>query len=321
MRRFAGAISVLATTSVVLFAAQPAYGTFPGKNGRIAFRRQLGEHRAAIFTVNPDGTHERQLTNPPRRTWTTEPNWSPSGRWIVYNLWRHADQDNARIFKIRPNGTHRTALDSSCAIPCETDSFPAWSPSGTRIVFGRGLGPSLGTMNLRAIFIMRTDGSHVRQLTQVGADLSTPSPYEDDHPSWSPDGTRIAFQRRRQTDDSHAIFTVRLDGTHLRRLTPWKLDCAFPDWSPSGRWIALHTDENSDVRGAIGLVRPSGKHLHLITRRRPRWGLLSFSPDGRQIASDQEGDLYRMRVNGSHVRLVVDTPKGEGIPGWGPRPK
>ncbi len=317
MRCSVGVVAVLSAISVVLFAAQPADATFPGRNGRMAFRRQLGPHRAAIFTINPDGTHEYQLTHPPRHTWTTEPNWSPNGRWIVYNLWRHADQDNARIFKIRPNGAHRTALDPSCTTPCLTDSFPAWSPSGKRIAFGRGLGPSLGTLNVRAIFLMRADGSQVRQLTQVGADPSTRSPSEDDHPSWSPGRTRIAFQRARNSDGRHAIFTVRLDGTHLRRLTPWKLDCGFPDWSPSGRWIAFHTNENSGVRGAIGLIRPNGKH----TSRRPRWGLLSFSPDGGQIASDRGGDLFRMRIDGTDVRLVVGTPKGEGIPGWGPKPR
>jgi hypothetical protein len=41
MRRFVGAIGVVAATSVVLFTAQPAYATYPGKNGRISFRRYL----------------------------------------------------------------------------------------------------------------------------------------------------------------------------------------------------------------------------------------------------------------------------------------
>jgi Tol biopolymer transport system component len=65
--------------------------------------------------------------------------------------------------------------------------------------------------------------------------------------------------------DHHAIFTLRLDGTGLRRLTPWKLDAASPDWSPRGGWIAFRTHETSGSRGDIGLVRPRGKHLHFIT--------------------------------------------------------
>jgi hypothetical protein len=56
MRRFVGAIGVVAATSVVLFTAQPAYATYPGKNGRISFRRYLNARHSwgAIFTINPN---------------------------------------------------------------------------------------------------------------------------------------------------------------------------------------------------------------------------------------------------------------------------
>jgi TolB protein len=275
--------------------------------------------QAAIFTVDPNGTSERQLTHPGRHRWTTEPNWSPSGRWIVYDVQRHADPENARIFKIRANGTHRHSLDRSCTAPCLSDTFPAWSPGGRRIVFGRALGPSVGTNNVGAIVVMAANGSHVRRITQRGADPSTEQPYTDDDPTWSPKGGRIAFQRIRRSDKRHAIFTVRVDGSGARRLTPWTLDCSSPDWAPGGRWIAFRTHENSDRRGDIGLVRPQGTHLHLITQDRSKWGLLSFSPDGR-IAATQEGvDIYEMRRDGSDVRLVVGGNATDGVPGWGPR--
>ncbi len=86
---------------------------------------------------------------------------------------------------------------------------------------------------------MQADGSNVQQITQVGADPNLRQPYADHDPTWSPDGSRIAFERIRESTDHHAIFTVRLDGTGLRRLSPWRLDAASPDWSPSGQWIAF----------------------------------------------------------------------------------
>jgi Tol biopolymer transport system component len=317
---FVAVITAAVGLSTVSLSKAPAHATFHGKNGRIAFRRALGPHRGAIFTIAADGTHERQLTHPGPHRWTTEPNWSPSGRWIVYDVFRQANPDDARIFKMRANGTNRTRLDA-CADPCLTDSWPAWSPHGKRIVFGRGLGPRIGSNNVRAIFTMRADGSHARQLTQVGADPQAAQPYADDDPVWSPNGGRVAFQRTRNSDSQHAIFTVRLDGSHVRRLTPWRLDCASPDWSPNGRWIAFRTNENSDTRGAIGLVRPTGRHLHLITSRRPSWGLLSISPNGRQIVASLNEDLYRMSIRGTHRRLVVATDKSDAIPAWGPMPR
>src|SRR5207244_2996256 len=61
---------------------------------------------------------------------------------------------------------------------------PAWSPDGRWVAFAsRRDGPS-------HIYIMRADGTHVRQVTQGKAD--------DDGPAWAPDQRRIAFSRNRE---------------------------------------------------------------------------------------------------------------------------
>jgi Tol biopolymer transport system component len=51
---------------------------------------------------------------------------------------------------------------------------------------------------------------------------------------------RIAFTRVNNSREA-AVFIVNLNGTGLRRLTPWKLDAASPDWSPNGRTILFAT--------------------------------------------------------------------------------
>jgi Tol biopolymer transport system component len=316
MERFG--VSLVGVLLTVLLLASPASATTTGKNGPIAFRRVLGDGWAAIFTVKPDGTRLRQVTHPKQGKWTTEPSWSPNGRWIVYDVWRDASEDNARIVKIRPDGTHRTYLDASCTTGCISDDFPAWSPDGTRIVFHRGLGTRPLDYTLGALFTMSTDGTHVRQVTQRHADPTVTHRFSDEDPAWSPNGRRLVFQRVAR-DNLHAIFTVRLDGTHLRRLTPWKLDAASPDWSPRGGWIAFRTRESSETKGDLGLVRPDGESLHLITSGKGKWGLLAFSPDGLSIVSSLNDDLYTMEIDGTHIRSIVHTSANEAIPAWGPR--
>ncbi|HXJ67236.1 MAG TPA: hypothetical protein VNN79_26075, partial [Actinomycetota bacterium] len=278
MKRFIVFVAAVSAALVtMLSSAPPASATAPGENGRIAFRRYFNDAHTsgAIFTINPDGTAERRLTRQPPSRVTVEADWSPNGHWIVYNVWPQGDDNRSRIHKIRANGTEHTYLDSSCTGSCLTDGFAQWSPNGRQIVFQRGEGPAVGQNNLVAIFVMRADGTHVRQITQGGADPAVEQPYEDDSPTWSPTGKRVAFVRVRRSTGGGAIFTMRLDGTGLRRVTPWSLKAGQPDWSPGGGWIAFYTPTDADSFRQVALVHPNGSGLHRITSGAGTWGSLS----------------------------------------------
>ncbi len=323
-------VMVVMAAALMTSGVTPARATVSGENGRIAFRRYFNDDhtRGAIFTITSAGTGERQVTHPPRSKLTTEPDWSPSGRWIVYTVYPDGEEDRSRIFKIRPNGTDRANLGGSCVAPCLFDGFPSWSPNGGRIAFQRGLGPAVYQNKVIAIFVMRADGTHARQITQQGADPTVDAPYEDQTPTWSPTGDRLAFERFRRSTDHQAIFTVRLDGTGLRRITPWRLDASQPDWSPNGRWIAFRTQESSDRHGDIALVRPSGNRLHIITSGSGKWQSCSFSPNGKRITAGHapghgaagNADVYTMKVDGTDLQNITNSNRWESAPDWGPRP-
>ncbi len=328
MRRFACAVAVLAAASVVLFTVQPAYATYPGKNGRISFRRYLNAKHSwgAIFTINPDGSAERQVTHPKRDVLTWQQDWSPNGRWIAYQR-EGGPRLEDDIFKIRANGKDKTYLSASCTDPCKADFGPFWSPDGTLISFTRLFStcPHSGNCGFTAVYVMRADGTDLQQVTQVG---TTPDQlgYEDYSPIWSPDGTRFAFERYDPHRDKRAIFIVGVDGTDLRRITPWNRYAAEPDWSPDGRWIAFRTHEDSNEVGDIGLVHPNGNDLHLITSGKGKWASCSFSPDGKKIVGawpagglPSNADLYIMNLDGSHLRNVTKSKPWESAPDWGPR--
>jgi Tol biopolymer transport system component len=314
----------LAATALATAGALPAHATAPGQNGRIAFRRYFNEAQTqgAIFTIRPDGTGERRVTHSPRSKLTTEPDWSPGGHWIVYDVWSLGDSNASRILKIHPNGTGRTDIDGSCTAPCLTDAFPQWSPSGSRIVFQRGLGPAGGKIKVYAIFTMRADGTDVRQITQLGADPTVKQPIEDLTPTWSPDGKRLAFNRTKLSTGHTAVFTIGLDGSGLRRITPWKRDAGQPDWSPDGRWLAFYMNAQQDV----ALVHPNGTGLHIIASAPFSWSSLSFSPNGNKITvghrltETANGDIYTMNMDGAHLQDITNTMRHESAPDWGPRP-
>jgi Tol biopolymer transport system component len=334
MRRFITILTGVLAVSTILLTAAPALATAHGKNGRIAFRRYYNaQHtRGDIFTINPDGTRQRQVTHSDPTRLATEPDWSPSGRRIVYMLSRHGNIDDSRLYKIRPNGTHRAFIDASCQAPCRSDGFAQWSPRGKRIAFQRESGPAGDQIFLFALYVMRADGTHVRQITRRGANPLVDHRFQDHAPTWSPTATRLAFEREDGKTGHHAIFIVRLDGTGLRRITRWRLDASQPDWSPNGRWIMFRSKESSDDSGNVWLVRPNGTDLHRVTHTPAgtgKWSSGSFSPNGRKITNSfnpgqgaaGNADVFVLRVDGSDIRNITNSFAWESAPDWGPRPR
>src|SRR5215216_6850510 len=56
------------------------------RNGQIVFRRYLDpdQTKEAIFTMNPDGSHVRQITHPPKGWKDEGPAWSPDGTKVAF---------------------------------------------------------------------------------------------------------------------------------------------------------------------------------------------------------------------------------------------
>ena len=331
--RAPGRVKVVATATImiasILLATSAADATPPGENGRIAFRQFFNERRTwgAIFTSEADGTDITQVTHPRRGVLTDTPDWSPNGRWLTFRRDIRGDH-GSHIFKIRPDGTDRvdlTKLTEHRGPDWAEDRGAAWSPDGKRIAFVRGFARSRGGPN---VFVMWIDGTHLHQVTRpVGR-------YEDYGPQWSPDGTHLAFKRLTESEcgcrtaDHAALFTVRVDGPHLRRLTPWKLDGGDePDYSPNGRWILFISYQCLCRSNNLWVVHPNGSALHRITSdpgHRFLWLSSSFSPDGTMIVTarrptDGLADVYVMHADGTGLTNITASPQYDSNPDWGPR--
>jgi TolB protein len=336
-KRQACRAAVLAVSvGVALMGAAVAQATFQSENGRIVFRRYLNDDhtRAALFTVRPGGGGIKQVTHPHGLRATTEPDFSPNGRRIIYTVYPENDEDRSRMAIIRRNGTHHRSLADLCTGSCLFDGFPAWSPSGDWIAFQRGLGPKVHMNKLIAIYIMRRDGSRIHRITQKQASVGEDARWEDQAPNWSPSGRMLAFERFDRKRDRQAVFTMRRNGTRLHRITPWAMDASQPDFAPGGRWLLVRTHEGSDISGNIWLISRDGSRRHPVTHDpsgTAKWQSGSFSPDGRKIQAgrtpvvggeQQPGtDVWTMTRNGSHLMNITQTPtKWESASDWGAKP-
>jgi Tol biopolymer transport system component len=289
-------------------------------NGRIVFQANAGRS-SQLFTIEPDGTGLRQITHARAKNGGPEsPTWSPDGRTIAFDA---PAGKGVNIFTVTPGAL-------PVELPLSVGAFngdPAYSPDGTLISFDQDVGPSAPTVH--GIFVANADGSGAHRLT---TGIPTKAAF-DTESQWSPDGTRLAFTRVRNSKQA-AVFVVNVDGTGLSRLTPWNLDAASPDWSPDGRQLLFNSyfDAHRGKFSNIYAIRPDGTHRTVLTHTRP--GIQSFrpawSPDGTKIVFDRftplgkkrgRVDLYTMTRNGKAVRRVTNLPQAFPFaPDWGTAP-
>src|ERR671912_738873 len=82
------------------------------RNGQIVFRRYFNaeQTKGALFTMNPDGSHVRQITHPPKGWRDDAPTWSPDGKHVAFYRQR-IDERMSRIMVLNPDtGNTRTVV-------------------------------------------------------------------------------------------------------------------------------------------------------------------------------------------------------------------
>jgi TolB protein len=340
----AGNGSILALTLLGFVAAvgigvlvRNAQATTPGKNGQIAFKRYLdsGRQTGAIFTISANGKAERQVTRPNAGVVDDQPDWSPDGSLLVFQR----SVIPTAIYRIRSDGSDLTRLSPPCSASgpdietkCEDGSVGSFLPDGKRLVYTRATGKvrhfsGWGNQIQHSDIVVRdVNGANPRVLIRSAS-------YGGDYlePHFSPDGSRFVYVRSNsplaKPAGGKALFVVRADGSHQRRITPWSLDAGDnPDWSPNGKLIVFRSYANATAQSQIYVVRTDGSGLRPLTRFKPGTTVLSysFSPDGKWVTFSKSGrggqpDVFVMRTNGTAIRPITRSVLWDSAPDWGPR--
>ena len=228
-----------------------------------------------IWTVRPDGSELRQLTQAGDDEHDVDPAFRADGRGILFSSTRGGTV-----------GVWRMGLDGSKPERiCDGDQAD-WSPDGRSIVFRRD--ESLFTRVLATGEEKRLTGDEWPHCSG---------------PAWSPDGKTIAFACR--WDAGNGLYLVAAEGGEPVKVYDRKGACE-PRWSPDGTRLVYETETN------VAAVNPDGKKNRPVTwfggiQRYPQW-----SPDGRWIVFCQgpsergPWELYRTPSQGGTPTRITE---------------
>ena len=238
--------------------------------------RTPSSDRSALVVWDTTGENPHRIYSDTRNVMGLD--WSRDGRWIAFGagtFFLERAKQPARIMVIRPDGSDARAVTSGPG----NAGFPSWSPDGTQIVY------RYWTDQAEGLRIVTVATGAVRTLT-TGYDTL---------PVWSPKGDLIAFNRvvkdSRFPYDEFDIYTIRTDGTDVKRLTDSEGNDAHPAWSPDGNHILWSSS---------------------------RFGFKDEAP--LTIFMPQPyAELFIMNSDGSNQRPLTDNQYENGTPAWLPR--
>lgn len=183
------------------------------------------------------------------------------------------------------------------------DSYPAWSPDGTRIVFSsdRDRQPFPEGWMPHSLYIVNADGSNLTRLTSEET--------HDIAPDWSPDGNRIAFHR------NCGLAVINADGLNLREILKAsdEVPCVGgPVWSPDGQRLAFvsGSHEPEGDYHTVYVVNADGTGLVKLDRFQGGDAGVVWTPDGSQlglVCKEPGIRFYLMNADGSGEPVEVES--------------
>ncbi len=196
-----------------------------------------------IYRAQPDGSNPQPLTTTPG--YDAEATIGPDGR-IVFTSVRDGDME---IYVMNADGSGVKRLTNRPG----PDGGPFFSKDGSMIVWrGKQISDAKELQDFRTLlkeglwrptdlelFVMKSDGTGIRQITKLGG--ANFAPY------FHPDGKRVVFASNYEDPKGRNfdIYVTDVDGPHLERITFNDTFDGFPMFSPDGKQLVFASNRNN----------------------------------------------------------------------------
>jgi Tol biopolymer transport system component len=208
-----------------------------------------------VYIMDADGANLKRLTNSPSTSEgeDTQASWAPDGSWLAFVSTRSDPYDDRDIYRMDADGTNQrqlTTVDPASEEPPArvTDEQPSISPDGTKIAFASNThwdDPTSGSYHVDEldIYVMNADGTGEPERLTSDAKFAYPLEQQSRNPTWSPDGSRIAYESTR--DGNSDIYVMNADGSgEPVNVSQSPYRDSDPAWSPDGTQITFTSNRD-----------------------------------------------------------------------------
>jgi hypothetical protein len=226
-------------------STDPGDGPSPGGFSLLIERRNTVGQRS-FYVMSIDGKTVKPFSGAPIDARALFP--SPDGMTIAY---LRDVEGGVELWAMDRDGANRRPLLSGGTVSVES---AVWSPDGSTLAIGY----STATIS-NDIATLNADGTGLADLTPD----PLPGVYIDRSPSWSPDGSQVAFSSNRS--GTTRLWIMNADGTNPRQVLPQSFPSSEkqPVWAPDTTNIIAFV-ATTDAGSGIGVVRTDGTDFKLI---------------------------------------------------------
>ncbi|HCT64550.1 MAG TPA: hypothetical protein DIC60_04690 [Lachnospiraceae bacterium] len=172
---------------------------------------------------------------------------------------------------------------------------------GYKFAFARGVSP------VREIYLNNTDGTIVKL---------TNSNTLNAYPSISPDGTKVAFERK--NGKTFEVYIVGINGKGEKKLAEGHA----PTWATDGSRIWFYVKSSKNISNVLNSIMTDGADLKIESTTSDSYFMARFAPDGSKIAMSKysvEGwGIYTVRPDLTNRKTLVNSKQKEDEPTWSP---